>query len=640
MGKRRVSMLSISRIFGMNTEPGVIVTKSPGIDERLIVIRRTAFILYIPDDLLRDFAACFMTMIKVKAGEEVPVFDGNIYIVVDGEIELNTTIPSQENLKVESAQGYLCKKRSGDILTALQTKKDINEKMSSSKLGYFVDSVRLTAIQDLVLLAADNPSVEKFLENKQKLRLSLQAITENRIKDYLAKISMLQSIRETQYDVLAAMCRYEAVQKDTVIFSEGDPGRKLYIIVAGSVSVNSKLSVPVASGGSKDQVPKNNDLTIRTNKPFELSLTKTKNGELFGIDHSEKKLKDKITAFNRHDNGICLALLGDGDYFGETALMVDIPRTTSVTATQKTLLLTVERNDWNNFLKVCPNVRNDITQVMKDRMIEKLTSLDIPFFQGIPTESFTKISKSIEIRQFQLDDILFCEGDIGHHFYIVIHGAVQIIGGTGNLGMSAMKYADSLEMTDVGLLGPGMYFGEMALVSDVPRSATVISKGKTVLLAMGKKSFHHLFDSNKTAAAEFQLKLFRGAAELCHVLEHPRGLFSFRIYLEKEMASENVKFWEEAKVFRVTEFTDEKEKLSRANKIFNEYCDVNAENQVNLPASIRDYLSSKLSENFIHSSIFDQAVQEIYRLMVRDNFARYKSSGQLETFLRSLGIFI
>jgi len=69
-------------------------------------------------------------MIKVKAGEEVPVFDGNIYIVVDGEIELNTTIPSQENLKVESAQGYLCKKRSGDILTALQTKKDINEKVS------------------------------------------------------------------------------------------------------------------------------------------------------------------------------------------------------------------------------------------------------------------------------------------------------------------------------------------------------------------------------------------------------------------------------------------------------------------------------------------------------------------------------
>jgi len=64
MGKRRVSMLSISRIFGMNTEPGVIVTKSPGIDERLIVIRRTAFILYIPDDLLRDFAACFMTVRK------------------------------------------------------------------------------------------------------------------------------------------------------------------------------------------------------------------------------------------------------------------------------------------------------------------------------------------------------------------------------------------------------------------------------------------------------------------------------------------------------------------------------------------------------------------------------------------------
>jgi len=648
ISRRQSTSLRFPRVFGWrDADIGstVTVSRAPGIDDRLSVIRRTAFYLYIPEEMLRDFAGCFTTIIKVRAGEDVPVYEGNIYCLVDGELEVSTTLPSQNTKNGDSTQGYLCKKSPGDILTASQAEKGVEKKLNSSKLKHYVERVRHTARKNIVLLTADKLSLDTFLKNKKDLRLSVNAIAENRITDYLARLNMLKSIRPSQIDTLAAMCRYEAVPEGTAIFYEGDSGRKLYILVTGSVSVTSRLCLAPPACGRDSEGPGNcAQSEIRTNSNFEKAVRLTRNGELFGDIGVGGPVgaKGGGTASSHNKDFILLAMLKDGDYFGETALMVDIPRTTTVTATQKSLLLTVERGDWTNFLKVCPYVRYDMMKIMKDRMIEKLSSLEIPFFQGISNAAFAKITESIEIEEFRADDVVFCEGDIGHHFYIVIHGTVQIIGKRTTL--QSAKAGDwpkvGTFLQDVGLLGPGMYFGEMALVSDAPRSATVISKGKTVLLSMGKSACRLLFDSNRTAAAEFQLKLFQGGAQLCHILEHPRGLMTFRMFLEKELASENVNFWEKSKEFRASNFTDKEERLLAAKQIFNDFCDENADSQVNLPSSIREHIRNTISEGDISTTVFDQATNEIYKLMVRDNYARFKSNGQLENFLCSLGIFI
>ena len=113
--------------------------------------------------------------------------------------------------------------------------------------------------------------------------------------------------------------------------------------------------------------------------------------------------------------------------------------------------------------------------------------------------------------------IVFCEGDVGDRFYIIIHGEVKI--------------------ESCGLLGPGNYFGEMALVSNNPRSATVIATCNTILLSVNKESFHRIFASNKQALAEFRLRLLRVSANLFLVLAHSIGISMYHSFLSRIYAN-------------------------------------------------------------------------------------------------------
>lgn len=197
----------------------------------------------------------------------------------------------------------------------------------------------------------------------------------------------------------------------------------------------------------------------------------------------------------------------------------------------------------------------------------------------------------------------------------------------------------TVEQKSLGLLNAGNYFGEMALVSDSPRSATVSSVGKSILLSVGKESFRTIFASNDNALAEFTLRLLRGSSQLKHLLAHSLGSSTFRSFLRKCVAEENLSFWIACCEFKSSsEGKDELAKMS--TDIFHRYCKEGADHQVNLPCTIRSSLEKSLEEKYVHTSLFDPARDEIYRLMVRDNYARFKRTPDFKEFFKCLGILV
>ncbi len=94
----------------------------------------------------------------------------------------------------------------------------------------------------------------------------------------------------------------------------------------------------------------------------------------------------------------------------------------------------------------------------------------------------TESPMGIRREHFEADEVVFREGDRGDWLYVVLDGEVEIcrsVPGQGN--------------TPITRLGRGECFGEIALVSESPRSATARSVTPVDLLAVDRDAFHALF---------------------------------------------------------------------------------------------------------------------------------------------------
>ena len=482
------------------------------------------------------------------------------------------------------------------------------------KLEVLIDEVETCACQKSLLLYNSKQAFESFLSKYPELSDPFNAIISSHIETYLSNIPFLKDIKPSRLTLLATMCKYEALDSDQIVFQENTPGDKLYILLSGKASVLAPQWVGNAT-------------------VLQQSLE-------WGAEKSENE---------RDNNNVVVAGLKSGDYFGETALFVNVNRTSTVRTKEKSLFVTVEKKTFENFCVVCPQIKDKMTNVMKERMVSKLSSLGIPFLIGIPAKNLKSLTDLVEIHETSLDEVIFREGDAGDRFYIIIHGQVIV-----EKAEESEEGRDSDEANEndrpsisrekskrLGVLNAGNYFGEMALVSDLPRSATVTAIEKTILLSVNKDSFGKIFASNeaKIIRAEFNLRLLGGSSELKHLLAHSLGVSTFRTFMKRSVAEENLDFWIAAREFK--KGTEEKDALKRsAIDLFERFCKEGSDHQVNLPCSIRSPLDTAIKDDKIDSEMFEKAEDEIYRLMVRDNYARFKRTPDFKEFFKCLGILV
>jgi MFS family permease len=97
----------------------------------------------------------------------------------------------------------------------------------------------------------------------------------------------------------------------------------------------------------------------------------------------------------------------------------------------------------------------------------------VPIFAPLPGTALEHIAGRLVPLRLEAGTVVVREGDAGDRFYVVVEGTVEV----------------TADGKPVSTLEPGGYFGEIALLRDVPRTATVTAKTPVVLYALEREDF-------------------------------------------------------------------------------------------------------------------------------------------------------
>ena len=107
---------------------------------------------------------------------------------------------------------------------------------------------------------------------------------------------------------------------------------------------------------------------------------------------------------------------------------------------------------------------------------------EIPVFQGLHKHALGKLLGIMYAKTYLPDEVVFEEYEAGRALFIIESGEVAII-------KSITHSPGHTEDKILARLGPGSFFGEMALLEELPRSATVKTTKDSVLHFVYKVKF-------------------------------------------------------------------------------------------------------------------------------------------------------
>jgi CRP/FNR family cyclic AMP-dependent transcriptional regulator len=104
----------------------------------------------------------------------------------------------------------------------------------------------------------------------------------------------------------------------------------------------------------------------------------------------------------------------------------------------------------------------------------------IPLFAQVEPAKLKLLAFTSERVAFDADHVLFAQGDPANAAYIIVEGKAEVI-----------VESDAGPVT-VAVLGPNDFFGEIAILCDSPRTATVRAQTRLVTLRISKDLFFRL----------------------------------------------------------------------------------------------------------------------------------------------------
>jgi SulP family sulfate permease len=133
---------------------------------------------------------------------------------------------------------------------------------------------------------------------------------------------------------------------------------------------------------------------------------------------------------------------------------------------------------------------------------------EVELFRDLSIDQVARLEEALKLKKFGKDEVIFREGDAGSALYIIGKGCVSILAAVGG------------EMNKrLTTFGDGLYFGEMSLLEEAPRSATAVADEETELFMLEKNDFERIIHEDSEIGMKVLLGIARGLSHRLRVTD-------------------------------------------------------------------------------------------------------------------------
>jgi CRP-like cAMP-binding protein/GH15 family glucan-1,4-alpha-glucosidase len=176
--------------------------------------------------------------------------------------------------------------------------------------------------------------------------------------------------------------------------------------------------------------------------------------------------------------------LGPGDFFGEDIIFSTEPRENTIIATEATMTISMTKKVLNRLLSESERIKSLMDkQYIKRKLRADLRRVSI--FTQMSDNRFSEILNKVELLTIPTGTVIFNEGDEGDAFYLIRNGKVDV---TCNVNG---------EKKLMNILGEGQFFGEISLILQEKRSATIEVSATADLVRISHNAFMEIVTKDK-----------------------------------------------------------------------------------------------------------------------------------------------
>ncbi|MGE5525702.1 MAG: cyclic nucleotide-binding domain-containing protein, partial [Rhodospirillaceae bacterium] len=183
--------------------------------------------------------------------------------------------------------------------------------------------------------------------------------------------------------------------------------------------------------------------------------------------------------------------LGQGHFFGEMGLLSGRRRTATVRAGSGCVLVETPRRSMLKLIGSIESVRRQIDQAFLRRAVRTHIA------QKISEDDLDEIVQGAAIKAYAAGETIFSEGDEPDGLHLIRRGSVMVVRDIGGKEV-VLSY-----------VAAGNYIGEMALLSDARRTATVRAAVNTETILLQVDNFNKVVERNVALRDEMQARAFQ-----------------------------------------------------------------------------------------------------------------------------------